>query len=461
MNNRPVAIRLADLIVLSGVAVIAGLGVSWIGQAEVIWLEFILLIMVLLIPFAVVMVRHRLEFFELAHFFVLSLGIFYVAPLVYSLLFDGSSIESNAFSEAIGYLIMGSLCFYVAYYSRFGRAIAMAFPRFEQYRFIRVRFRMVLLGFLLIALVSFLIVVARSGGPLFYVTHLGERVIFWEKLGYLWWGVLLVIPSLWSYYAYLLDTRGKAHFGFWILVCFSVVFLVSLGSRWNIISLSLGLLIIRHYAVRRVKLGQLIGLGVILLVFSFFFQFYRNYISIEYYMQIREQGDLLSRFVFGSLSGFDSLVLIIEGIPQVLDFQWGRSILDLIWYPIPRLLWADKPEITAMLFCKAFFPEATERGVIRGIPYMGELYLNFGPAGIVIGMLALGLFCRVFYAYMKLNRFGLISILIYVCTIEPLMRSMRGGVFALVSHFFMNLIPVAIILIVSTREWRYVNQPRT
>ena len=337
----------------------------------------------------------------------------------------------------------------------------MAFPRFEQYRFIRVRFRMVLLGFLLIALVSFLIVVARSGGPLFYVTHLGERVIFWEKLGYLWWGVLLVIPSLWSYYAYLLDTRGKAHFGFWILVCFSVVFLVSLGSRWNIISLSLGLLIIRHYAVRRVKLGQLIGLGVILLVFSFFFQFYRNYISIEYYMQIREQGGLLSRFVFGSLSGFDSLVLIIEGIPQVLDFQWGRSILDLIWYPIPRLLWADKPEITAMLFCKAFFPEATERGVIRGIPYMGELYLNFGPAGIVIGMLALGLFCRVFYAYMKLNRFGLISILIYVCTIEPLMRSMRGGVFALVSHFFMNLIPVAIILIVSTREWRYVNQPRT
>jgi hypothetical protein len=402
-----------------------------------------------------------LEFFELANFFILSLGIFYVAPLVYALLFDDSSIESNSFSETIGYLIMGSLGFYVGYYSRFGCAIAMAFPHIEQYRFSRVKFRTVLFGFLLIALLSFLIVIVRSGGPFFYVTHLGERVIFWEKLGYLWWGVLMVIPSLWAYYAYLLDTRGNTHPGFWILLCFALLFLLSLGSRWNIISLALGLVIIRHYAVRRVRLYQLIGLAVVLLIFSFFYQFYRNYISIEYYMQIREQGDLLSRFVSGSLSGFNSLLLVIEGVPEVLNFQWGRSLLDLVWYPIPRFLWAEKPEITAMLFCKAFFPEATARGVIRGIPYMGELYLNLGPAGILMGMVALGLFCRTFYAYMKLNRFNLTSILIYVCTIEPLIRSMRGGVFALVSHFFMNLIPVTIILVFSARKWRYVNPPRT
>jgi len=453
MNNtwarQPNAVTLIKLLGFTSAAVIAGLAILWIGEVTTIWIRVTLIVLIVSIPLLAALIRYRLEFFELANFFAVSFGSFYVIPLCYALVIGDPSIESNAFPDAIIYLIIGGACFYVGYYSGFGEAVATVFPNVGRYSFDRLKFRMIFYLYLSIAVASFIIIIVRSGGFLFYISNLGERVIFWERLGYLWWGVLLVIPSFWAYYAYLLDTRGKAGLGYWIFVALIILFLLSLGSRWNVISLSLGLLIIRHYAVRRVKVHQLILLAGILFIFSFFYQFYRNYISVEYYMKIAQQEDLTQRFVFGSLSGFNSLIVVLEGVPEVLDFQYGRSLIDLVYYPIPRLLWPAKPELTAMLFCKTFFPTATAAGIVQGIPYLGELYLNFGPLGIPIGMIGLGLFCRALYVYFKANGSNLASLLIYVCSVEPLLRSMRGGLFALFSHFLMNLLPVALILILS------------
>jgi hypothetical protein len=67
-------------------------------------------------------------------------------------------------------------------------------------------------------------------------------------------------------------------------------------------------------------------------------------------------------------------------------------------------------------------------------------------------MIVLGFFCRALYVYVRLNGFNRVSLLIYVCSIEPLMRGMRGGFFAFFTHFLMNLIPVVIILVFSAGQ---------
>ena len=454
------AVMLFKLLGLASAAVTAGLAILWTGEIATIWMRMIFIVLIVSVPLLAALMRYRLEFSELAHFFALSFGIFYVIPLAYALLIGDPLIESNAFPEAMNYLIIGGVCFYAAYYSGFGKTAATLFPNIARYSFGRLKFRMILYLFLSIATASFVFVIVRSGGFLFYISNLGERVIFWENLGYLWWGVLLVIPSSWAYYGYLVETRGKAHVGFWIFLGLVLLFLLSLGSRWNIISLSFGLLIVHHHAARRVRIHHLILLALVLLVFSFLYQFYRNYLSIEHYMNVYQQGNLAQRFIFGSLGGFNSLVVVLEGVPEIMDFQYGRSLVDLVYYPIPRLLWPAKPELTAMGFSQTFFPEAAAAGVIQGIPYLGELYLNFGPLGITVGMMVLGFFCRSLYAYVRLNGFNTASLLIYVCSIEPLMRGMRGGLFAFLTHFLMNLIPVVIILVFSA-EQRAKVKPRS
>jgi hypothetical protein len=81
--------------------------------------------------------------------------------------------------------------------------------------------------------------------------------------------------------------------------------------------------------------------------------------------------------------------------PSVVPFQYGDtySYLAITW--IPRVIWPEKPMANAANnFYAVAYGISTEEGVKSstfGVTLMGEGYLNFGVAGVVILMAFLGL----------------------------------------------------------------------
>jgi len=74
------------------------------------------------------------------------------------------------------------------------------------------------------------------------------------------------------------------------------------------------------------------------------------------------------------------------------EYLLGRSYLEGLSIPIPRLIWPEKPVSVIYQFRDDCFPAEKERGAIAGTAFSSilEAYMNFGVTGIVVVYLLLG-----------------------------------------------------------------------
>jgi hypothetical protein len=97
--------------------------------------------------------------------------------------------------------------------------------------------------------------------------------------------------------------------------------------------------------------------------------------------------------VLGVLREFvalDSFSTIIAVGPREFPFRYGGTYLDSVLFVIPRAIWPAKPRSFGLAVGRYLF--AVETDIPPG--YIGELYINFHVAGIVVGMYLLGLLLR-------------------------------------------------------------------
>ena len=80
------------------------------------------------------------------------------------------------------------------------------------------------------------------------------------------------------------------------------------------------------------------------------------------------------------------------------EYLFGRSYVEGLTIPIPRLIWPEKPVSVMYQFRDDYFPAERERGAIAGTGFSSILegYMNFGVLGIVAVYLLLGYFFGVF-----------------------------------------------------------------
>ena|GEM_PF-6229327 len=93
-------------------------------------------------------------------------------------------------------------------------------------------------------------------------------------------------------------------------------------------------------------------------------------------------------------------------VPSVLDYQLGATFMPALLIFIPRPLWQDKP----------FFQYDNLLGRLEGLlsprdfrtsikySYVGELFLDFGWPGVVVGMALYGLLFRLFFQFAVLRK---------------------------------------------------------
>lgn len=211
-------------------------------------------------------------------------------------------------------------------------------------------------------------------------------------------------------YAGVLSAYFYMAFGFWrrqkilFFSCFSIslilVFLAT-GSRAILIIAMIIAIMIFYREVGRLPILKLMLAGVVSLAIIG--------IGGEYRAAQRgaqDLGDITlgSGFLGGVVDGFSEFAsrststsgeLGIYGrIPSQLDFIYGSSYLAFIVTPVPRFLWNDKPRAGGHQTAVYVFDRPDTAIPPGGV---GELYMNFGLIGVVVGMLITGFLYKVVF----------------------------------------------------------------
>ncbi len=132
--------------------------------------------------------------------------------------------------------------------------------------------------------------------------------------------------------------------------------------------------------------------------------------------------------IFERASTKGNVELIFQRIGVDTPFQDGRTLVEVVLAFVPRILWPDKPSVaTGQLFNKE---------VIRGIgdtfispSHLGELYWNFGWAGVFCGMLLIGLLLGCIGAKTSLaERVSATRLLVLLATVGTLCLQFESSV---------------------------------
>jgi hypothetical protein len=147
--------------------------------------------------------------------------------------------------------------------------------------------------------------------------------------------------------------------------------------------------------------------------------------------------------------GADSFVVILDSVAHGKPFELGRTFGSLVWWWVPRALWAEKPLTYAIEFWETFLRQSAyfPQNVSASPTMIGELYLNFWWPGVVIGGLLSGCACRLCYLWFKKQSRGEASVLIYLLSVAVLIKMVEGPVSDHLIELFVN-VTIGLIVVV-------------
>ncbi len=93
----------------------------------------------------------------------------------------------------------------------------------------------------------------------------------------------------------------------------------------------------------------------------------------------------------------DLFANVVRRTPSEIPYWKGDTYTTLATSMVPRFLWPDKPvKVLGQSFGHRYgFLHATNRSTAINLPYMVEFFVNFGGAGVILGMMIVGFIYRV------------------------------------------------------------------
>jgi hypothetical protein len=151
-----------------------------------------------------------------------------------------------------------------------------------------------------------------------------------------------------------------------------------------------------------------------------------------------------------SLKG--SVQMIVERTGNGVDFQHGYTLTPIVAAFVPKLVWADKPEVlTGQLVNKAFHVSESDSTFISP-SHLGELYWNFGWAGVVLGMTIIGLTCGYVGSRFNLRDFRTVTrLLVTALTIKQLVWGFEGEIGAIYVVWLRSLAGIGVLHLLFAR----------
>jgi oligosaccharide repeat unit polymerase len=364
--------------------------------------------------------KGRRDLFEPVYLATLAFFMLFWVRSVYVLIWGSTYLGERPFASDIVeswnvawlYLLLACGAFYVGYYSNLGLAVAKIFaPLPAKWHGRRAGWVIVII--LAVGLGAFYLLVGRYGGfENFLDRRRSPEVLGLGEVDQLRYCICL---SMQAAYAVMLSRR-KGLGLFILLLLITLGSSLASGSRITLLFPLLGLLMIHHYLKKPLKFRHLVGLVLLFaLILSPIMIVLRESPSsarTSFWEQLRNQeavSGFLERF-----SGMDGLVYIIRDTPKVMDYQYGKTFAFALVAWIPRRFWKDKPldfvhVFTPLYLGRWFRPESTAFGPT----ILGEAYVNFHVAGILLVAGVGGIFLRALYHYLIKRSPGISGVFVY------------------------------------------------
>jgi len=273
-----------------------------------------------------------------------------------------------------------------------------------------------------LGLVSWVVVMEKSGGVVARISGYGQGIGKGLGVVVVASAVLLGVAAAAGWLSYFKGWLSRVEIA--IITAGSTGMLATHGQRAALLVPLLMVVTIYHYLVRRLRGREilLVGLAGLLIVGVLgmprlqFMKREQAALGIGDYVKIT--GWLIAR----NLTAFDSLMLVVQKVPEEIGYQWGRSYVDAIEMIVPRWLCAEKPERN--LFNRLLRPGGSG-SMALSLPAEG--YLNFGLGGLLAETLALGIAYRAAYRYRQYHPGSEPAILGYAMAVPVFGLVWRGG----------------------------------
>jgi len=440
------------------------------------WNFLSILGVICLVPILIEINKKNSDIFEPIYLFVIGYFLhFFLKPIdvIYlgGWLAKAQKCSIEDVNRVIFFAIIGIIFFYIGYYSKFGsficKKIAEEIPpgRFRDIRYSHRIANILAIIMILIGMGAFLYYVFLYGDFYFFYTHMTEIVEQTRGLG-----PLLVIIRMFPIIAILIfyvNNVDKMTILKKLFILVSLILLVIVSwQRQKIIAGIIGLVCIRNFLVKKVKFNAVkfvIAITVIIFILIIgleVFVTYRRHGPFVFMTMLPRAPEVFFHDAMRTFNPTEGFMIIARDVPDVLNYQYGKTYLDMFILPIPRKIWPTKPLTLGAngTFGAVFFPNLyIFQDVVLATTILGEGYMNFGIFGLVFPMFLAGIFLKMIWKYLSFNPKSKHRVLIYSALYGHLPIFIRSGFYTYFTEELQLIVPllICIFLMTSSRVSMY------
>ncbi len=148
-----------------------------------------------------------------------------------------------------------------------------------------------------------------------------------------------------------------------------------------------------------------------------------------------------------------SVEMIVNRTGVDVDFEHGFTLIPLISTFVPRMVWADKPDIPAGQLVNKAFHVSEDPSTYISPSHLGELYWNFGWLGVIVGMPMIGFLCGIVGSRFNLREATTVTrLLVTVITIQQVIHGFEGTIAVSYVVWLRSLAAIGILHVLFARN---------
>jgi hypothetical protein len=230
-----------------------------------------------------------------------------------------------------------------------------------------------------------------------------------------------------------------------------------LGGRGDLLYIWEVMLVIHHYLVRPLRLWLVVSFAVIAFLALALIGSYRQSTApggdpFSASSVLTGRGVIQKTFHY-DYSPLSMFMLVVDRVPDELPLRWGGTFANVLYQPIPRALFPDKPKPLNTWYNQKLL--GAERGGKKASVF-AEGYINFHVPGILALMFLYGVAARAVYIYLQRHRASAGAVLLYALFYKYIWSFTGGGFDELTVGLLIRVLPVlfALRFAVALRERR-------
>lgn len=290
--------------------------------------------------------------------------------------------------------------------------------------------------FLLITIFSYLYFINNIGGFKYLLLNLDSKVTIIQGTGYI--QAVYTVASTLSmgflivYFSKInkkMSLFQKLYLGFLVLLLFAMF--ATTGGRKSSILLLAFIFLMWHYNINKIKFITLknIILFIFILFFFAFMPILRIHGAAEYFLDHPNEA-IFKTFenlglLFRRFSDIDRSLFIYTYF-NIDNLWFGKSFIDILYAPIPRMFFPDKPPVDEGVYIYNLLhginvepPTPLHKMMVVGLPTstITNMYLNFWYPGIIVGGILMAYVIKYFFNLCKKTEYSPEAIMLYTSVI--------------------------------------------